>query len=217
MSKPYDGLEALADAEGASVYRLCLLLTGQARKAEQAAFQGFLYLSAETGALAAGEARARLYRWAYRAAEDAWYRRSISPLRRAAFEELTGAPASDRLWRFMRRSLKRKAAFWLVRGAGFSTEDAAAILRVSRGRVERFLAAEAEPDALCADILALSPAPAWEEQLGDDLLMHCQERSVPFENRLLRIRSALDRAVPYLALAALLLCAAAVWYSAHAG
>ena len=212
MARLYDGLEALAEAEGGAAYRFCLLLTGRTRAAERAAFQGFLYLSGETGPLSAEEERRRLYALLFRTAEDVWYRRSSSPLRRAALEEELGAPVSDRLWRFLRRSLKRKAAFWLVRCAGFSEEDAAAVLRLRPRRLQGYLAAEAEPDALRGELLALSPAPAWEEQLGDNLLLRCQERNVPLENRLLRIRSAADRAVPYLALAVVLLCAAAVWY-----
>lgn len=215
MTKIYNNLEALAAAEGETAYRFCLLLTGQTRKAEQAAFQAFLYMSEEAGPLDEAAERSRLYRWAYRAAEDEWFRKSSAPLRRAVFEDLLGAPVSDRLWRFMKRPLKRKAAFLLVRDAGLTPEAAAGILRLRRGRLERRLAAE-ETEALCAELRALAPPPMWSEQLGDDLLMRCEERNVPLENRLLRIRSAADRLVPLLALAALLLCAAAVWYTGRA-
>ena len=217
MRAMYQNLEAVARAEGTTAYRFCLLLIARPHAAEQAAFQSFLRLSEERGALSAREERRRLYRALLRASEDAWYRRGSAPLKRAAFDELTGIASGDALWRLIRRPLKRKAAVFLVYGARFSPEDAAAVLGVRRERLEKWLAAEnGAPEAIAA-LDALAPHGAWAEQLGDSVLMRWQERNVPLENALLRFRSAVDRLVPYLALAVLLLCAAAVWYTARLG
>lgn len=213
--KMYQNIEKLARADGGTLYRFCLLLTGRPQKAERAAFQSLLYMAEETEPLSAAEERRALYRHAFRAAEDEWYRKSAAPMKKAAFEELAGVAVSDALWRLMKRPLRRRGAVFLVSCARFSAEDAAAALRVRTARVEKWLAAEEDAPALCAALEALAPEPAWEEQLGDDLLLRCQERNVPLENRLLRFRSAADRLVPYLALAAALLCAAAVWYTSR--
>lgn len=213
--KMYQNTEELARAEGGTLYRFCLLLTGRPQKAEEAAFQSLLYMAEETGLLSAAQERRALYRHAFRAAEDAWYRKSAAPMKKAAFEEFAGVAVSDALWRLMKRPLRRKAAVFLASCAHFSAEDAAAVLHVRLARVEKWLAAEKGAHALQAESDALAPAPAWEEQLDDNLLMRCQERNVPLENALLRFRSAADRLVPYLALAAALLCAAAVWYTSR--
>jgi len=208
-------IDDLAHTEGETAYRFCLLLTGSPRRAEQAAFQGFLYLAELKDAPSTEDARLLLYRFLYRASEDAWYRRGSAPLKRAAFEELAGAAVSDDLWRLVKRPLKRKAAVFLAAGACFSAEEAARALGTRRERVEKWLAGEAGAQALCAELADAAPSGAWAEQLGDDLLMRWQERNVPLENKLLRIRSAADRLAPILALAAVLLCLAAVWYTAR--
>ena len=213
----YQNLEGAARAEGTAAYRFCLLLTAQPRKAEQAAFQSFLYLAETGGALSAAEERRRLYRALFRASEDAWYRKSSAPLKKEAFAELTGAAPSGALWRLMKRPLRRKAAAFLVYGARFSAEDAAAVLGIRRERVEKWLAADRGAQEAVAALGAFAPPDAWEEQLADNVLMRWQERNVPFENALLRFRSTADRLVPYLALAVLLLCAAAVWYASRLG
>ena len=215
MKEMYQNLEAAALAEGAAAYRFCLLLTARPRKAEQVALQGFLYLSEERGALSADEERRRLYRALFRVSEDAWYRKGSAPLKKEAFAELTGIAPDDALWRLMKRPLKRKAAAFLVYGARFSPEDAAAVLGLRRKRLEKWLAADAGAREAIAALDAFAPQSAWEEQLADHVLMRWQERNVPLENALLRFRSAADRLVPYLALAAVLLCAAAVWYTSR--
>ena len=215
MKEMYQNIEAVARAEGAAAYRFCLLLTARPRKAEQSALQGFLYLSEERGALSAEEERRRLYRALLRVSEDAWYRKGSAPLKRKAFAEMTGVVPGDALWRLIKHPLRRKAAAFLVHGARFSPEDAAAVLGVRRRRVEKWLAADGGAREAVAALDAFAPRGAWEEQLPDNLLMRWQERNVPFENALLRFRSAADRLVPYLALAAALLGAAAVWYTSR--
>ncbi len=217
MRRMYRDLERMAEREGEAVFRLCYVLTGRVRTAERAAFQAFLYLAEEPEGLDDGEARRRLYRWALRAAEDEKYRRSSSPLRRGALEEELGRRIDDALWRFLRRSMKRKAGCWLVWAGGFSPRSAADVLRLRPRRLEKYLAASEERDALLAEGALPAPSGAWASQLPDDLLLHWQERNVPLENRLLRIRSAADRLVPILALAAALLCASAVWYAGRVG
>ncbi len=215
MRTIYPHIEALADAEGETLYSFCLLLTGLTFKAEQAALQSLLYMAGETRPLSAEAERRALYRFAYRASEDAWYRKSAAPMKKAAFEELSGVTVSDALWRLMKRPMKRRAAVWLVCGARFPAQDAAQVLGTRRARVETWLAAEEDAEALCAELAAVAPAGAWGVQLADNVLMRWQERNVPLENALLRFRSAVDRLVPYLALAAALLCAAAVWYTSR--
>ena len=84
-------------------------------------------------------------------------------------------------------------------------------VRSSKLKTEESFAA----DAFEEDMNVFVPKTAWLSQLGDDVLLRYQERSVPFENRLLRLRSCIDRAVPYAALAAALLCAAAAIYSSY--
>ncbi|MBE7005476.1 MAG: hypothetical protein E7425_14560 [Ruminococcaceae bacterium] len=213
MREMHKKTQILAEDEGTAAYRFCLLLTARTHKAEDAAFQGFLYLAERTDELP--DARRELYRCLYRAAEDALYRKDAAPMKKAAFVELSGLTVSDGLWRWMKQPLKQRAALFLVRCALFSAADAAAILGVRAERVEKWLAAAGDVGTLCAELAAWEPSPAWAEQLGDNLLMRWQERNVPLENRLLRIRSAADRAVPWLALAAVLFCVAAAWYTAR--
>ena len=215
MKVMYQNLEAVARAEGAAAYRFCLLLTARPRKAEETAFQSFLFLAEARGALSAEEERRMLYRALLRASEDAWYRKGSAPLKKDAFAELTGVTPDDALWRLMKRPLRRKAAAFLVHGARFSAEGAAAVLGVRQKRVEKWLAADGGAREAVAALADYAPEGPWEEQLADNVLMRWQERNVPFENALLRFRSAADRLVPYLALAAVLLCVAAVWYASR--
>ncbi len=217
MKRIYHDLERMASSEGETVFRLCYLLTGRSRAAEHSAFQAFLYMAEEPDDLPDEESRRRLYRWAFRAAEDTRYRRSSSPLRRSAMEDEAGHRIDGALWRFLRRPMKRKAGCWLVWGAGFFPEDTAEILHLRQSRLEKYLHASDERDALLTKGALPAPPAVWISQLSDDLLMHCQERNVPLENRFMRIRSAADRIVPFLALAAILFCASAVWYAGRMG
>ena len=217
MTELYPRMEALAETEGWKVYAFCVLCLGRVRAAESAAFQSFLYMGESKPPLSQEEEKALLYAWAYRAIGDAKLKKGHKPLSRKQLEEALGTPVSDTIWKFMQFPLQKKAVLYLRHIAGLSVKAIGQILKIPPAKAEKLLKTEESfaTDAFEEDMNVFVPKTAWLSQLGDDVLLRYQERSVPFENRLLRLRSRIDRAVPYAALAAALLCAAAVIYSSY--
>ncbi|MBO4915673.1 MAG: hypothetical protein J5449_10775 [Oscillospiraceae bacterium] len=213
MSEMHKSTEILASSDGAAAYRICLLLTGRTYKAEQAVFQAFLYLAERKDDLSPEAARRELYRYVLRTADDALYRKDVAPIRKATFEMLSGLTVSDGLWRLMKLPFKRRAAVGLMLVARFSPADAAAVLRIKPERAEQWLAAVDDAEALRAELDAIEPQAPWADQLGGKLLMHWQEHNVPLKNKLHRLRSAADHLAPYFALAVVLFCIIAIWYT----
>lgn len=82
-----------------------------------------------------------------------------------------------------------------------------------RGEAEARRAIEIGEGELARLISSIDPPDDWARTLDERVFVRFSERSVAFENRLLRIRSAADRAVPWIALAIAALSAAAAWYT----
>lgn len=199
------------------VYRFCLLLVQVPRDAQAAAFQTFLYLGAEESPDGWSEG-ARVFRWALRACEDYYYRRGRRRVRRRELEAASNFPVDGALWYLVNRPLRAKAAFFLLRCLELPPEEAGRALGVSPARAQRLARPGRAYDSrtLAGAAAAIVPDPAWEEGLLDDLYFRFSERSVAVENRLMGLRFAVDRAIPWIALGILLLCAAAVLYTGAA-
>lgn len=194
-----------------ALWRFCLLLTRRPSAAESAAFQTFLYYGSGT---AQTRGREHLFRWAYRACVDQLYRRGGRPLPRHRLADALDREIGDDLWSLMRAPLKRRAAAFLVRSLGMSGDEAAFALSTSQKKISRLAVDSTEA---FDQLDELEPRADWAERLSDEIFLRFSERSVRFENRLLRIRSAADRAMPWIGLAIAAFCAAAVWYSSTQG
>jgi len=216
MKKYYINIEKLAEQEGFPVFQFCILCTGRVRASEKATFQTFLYMGEPDEKKNQQNEKLILYRWAYRAATDEALRKDSKPLSRKKMQEALGQELNDTLWTFLKKPVKEKAALFLTYQCGFSEEDAADILHISAARIKKYTSvspAEEVKEAL-DQLSVFDPKTDWLDRLGDDVLLRYEERSVPFENKLLRLRSAIDRAVPYIAALVVLICIAAIWYTA---
>jgi len=197
------------------VYHFCQLLVQVPQDAQDAVFQTFLYLGALPQALAPEEERWQVFRWAYVSCEDYYYRKARRPIKRAELEKALGRALEEPLWKLLRRPLREKAAFYLLECQRCAPEEAGRALTVSPARVQA-LSRRAAPEggeALAGQLAALTPDEGWLEGLSDEVHMRFHERSVGFENGYRRFRLGFAKAAPWLALAAALFCAAAVWYT----
>lgn len=197
------------------VYHFCQLLVQVPQDAQGAVFQTFLYLGALPEALGAEEERSEVFRWAYVSCQDYYYRKARRPIQRKELEAALGRPVTDALWALLRRPLRERAAFFLLECQGCTPEEAGRALGVSPARVEA-LSGRAARDGrreLADQVEAMVPDGAWLDALPDDVYLRFQERSVGFENKYRRFRLGFAKAAPWLALAVVLLCAAAVWYT----
>jgi hypothetical protein len=196
------------------VYRCCFLLTMDPRAASNAAFQSFLYLGAEHEALEDENAETtRLFSFVIRACEDFYYRKLRRSPKRKTLEE-AGLPfvITDPLWALLRQPFQKKARFFL-----------ADYLGLDEGAVDQILGragvgAGPLPDdggGMTQAMAAVVPPEDFADELMDRVVMRFDQRNVGVENRLLRLRSAMDRLVPWLALAIIALGLAAVWVASR--
>lgn len=216
MKLLYPDFDGLVERWQRAVYSFCLLLVQTPGDARQAVFQTFLYLGARGELLAPEEERAQVFAYALRSCEDYFYRKGRRPIRRRELEGALAFPVEDGLWHLIRRPLKEKAAFYLVACLGCPAEEAGRALGESAGRVEKLAKGDGayEREALVQAVSGIAPDPEWAEGLLDELYFRFEERSVGVENRLRDLRLNVDRAVPWVALAVILLCVAAVLYTA---
>lgn len=212
----YPDFDGLVERWQGAVYPFCFLLVQTPGDARQAVFQTFLYLGARAERLAPEEEREQVFAFALRSCEDFFYRKGRRPIRRRELEGAVSFPVEDGLWQLIRRPLKEKAAFYLVACLGCSAEEAGRALREPAGRVERLAQVPGAfgREALVRAVAGIAPDPEWVEGLLDELYFRFEERSVGVENKLRDLRLNVDRAVPWAALAVILLCVAAALYTA---
>ena len=191
------------------IYRLCFLLVPSARSAYHCTFHVFLRLGTRTAPdLSEEELRRFLVKEALEVCGDFYLRK---PRRRPEREQLAQkfpGPLGDSLWAAFSLPLKARAAFYLRYCMGLSEAESAALVGAQSIRVP-------DPAAAAREYAVLT---LGEDQAGvllDEIYLRFQDRSVGLENRLLRIRSTMDRMAPWLALGVLLLCAAAAVYTAN--
>lgn len=216
MKLEYPDFDQFLERWKEPVYHFCQLLVQVPEDARGAVFQTFLYLGALPEALDAEEERAQVFRWAYVSCEDYYYRKARRPLRREELEASLGRSVDEGVWALLRRPLREKAAFYLMDALGCDAGEAGRALGVSPARAVR-LAGRAAPmrgrEELVRNVEAILPDGAWFDDLAGDVYLRFHERSVGFENGYRRFRLGFAKAAPWLALAVVLLCAAAVWYT----
>lgn len=216
MKLAYPDFDQFLERWREPIYRFCQLLVQVPQDARGAVFQTFLYLGALPGALGAEEERAEVFRWAYVSCQDYYYRKARRPIQRKELETALSHPVDGALWALLRRPLRERAAFFLLECQGCAPEEAGRALGVSpaRARALSERAARDRREELAVQVGAMAPDGAWLDELPDDVYLRFQERSVGFENKYRLFRLGFAKAAPWLALAVVLLCAAAVWYTA---
>ena len=194
------------------IYRLCFLLAPGSQAAYQCTFKTFLQIGPRQEPFPTLEAgRDALLGHALSVCEDYYLRKLRRRPSREALDKLFPAPLGDGLWALFRLPLKKRAAFYLLRCMALTPEEAAGVLGVSPARALRL--AEAGASQAAEELLALSLPEGQADILLDEIYLRFSERNVGLENRLLAIRAAWDRLVPWLALGLLLIGAAAAWYT----
>ena len=190
------------------VYRLCFLLVPSARSAYHCTFHVFLRLGTRTQPeMPEEELRRFLIKETLKVCGDFYWNK---PHRRPEREKLAGnfpGPVGDDLWAVFSMPLKARTAFYLRYCMGLPVAESAALVGEQAVRIS-------DPARAAGEYAALTLGEDRAGVLLDEIYLRFQERSVGLENRLLRIRSTLDRLVPWLALGVLLLCAAAALYTA---
>lgn len=215
MKLAYPDFDQFLERWQVPVYHFCQLLVQVPQDAQDAVFQTFLYLGALPKALEPEAERWSVFRWAFVSCEDYFYRKARRPVRRDVLETVLGRPLEEPLWELLRRPLREKAAFYLMECLGCSDVEAGRALGMSPARARmlgRRCGGEGR-EALARMVETLAPDEVWLEGLSDDVYLRFHERSVGFENGYRRFRLGFAKAAPWLALAVVALCAAAVWYT----
>jgi hypothetical protein len=216
MSIAHPNFDELFGRWSDDVYRCCFLLTMEPAAAADAAFQSFLYLGAEHEALADDTAEmVRLFSFVLRSCEDFYYRKlRRSPKRKTLEEAGLPFPITDPLWALMSQPFRKKARFFLEDCLGLDQGAVGRILGRSGGGE---LSLTYDTETLIQAAASVVPTEDFADELMDWVVMRFDQRSVGVENRLLRLRSAMDRLAPWLALAILVLGLAAVWVASRYG
>lgn len=193
------------------IYRMCFILSRSAVDAQQLSFDVFLRLgAARNAAIGQDEAKALLFSSAVRLCDDYYLRKMRRRPKRASYAQANlPFPITDALWQLMGLPFKARAALCLAH-AGFSDAQAARMCRL-HGGVAALPGKQREQymEAIASVCLPQDDAQALCDRVYDRFA----ERSVAFENRLHSMKSAMDHAAPYLALAVLALFLFAAWFS----
>lgn len=191
---------------------LCYVLCRERAGSLDVAFQTFLRLGgAKDPEIGESDARFLLYNSAVRLSDDFYLKKMhrLPSLKKMQAQTLP-FPITDSLYAFLRLPFKRRAALALTQ-FGFSQDEIAKILGVRAGSVQALVrdpGIAGWQDALMSVMLTEDEALI----MSDRIYTRFAERSVGVENAIHDARNAFDRALPYLAAAALAVFALAVWY-----
>ena len=212
MALQYPNFTELYDKWFHSIYQCCFLLCSDSSAARQVTFQVFLRMgSIETSFGTKEEEMYALFQWVIHDCENYFYRK---PRRKPNKKRLTNQPES--LITLLRFPFTKKAAFFLVDYLRLPIPEAAKILRLSENQIKRLHPLddqEAQREQALKDITLIIPGDGDKDILLDEIYFRFEERNVALENRLLGIRSKMDRLVPWFALFIILFCFVAVVYA----
>lgn len=204
--------DAYFDKWGTQVGALCLLLCRDFKGADYAAFQSFLRMGGTKDKdIGENEARMLLFKSAVRLCDDFYLKKMHRMPSRARLDAMNlQFPVTDAMLALMRLPFARRAALALSH-FGFTETEISHILRKKAQDMQKLLA---DPGI-----------PGWEEaldsmlytedqmlEMNDRIYERFSERTVSVENAIHDLRNGFDRIAPYLAIAALAVCALAVWY-----
>jgi len=191
-------------------YRLAFLLCKTPGAARSAVFQALLALAACEPVTPEDDRKVF-----FGAVLDECDRYYVKKLRRAPGRDklsaLAAFPVTDALWTAMGKPYLLTAAVFLRDRLGYTARDIAKALRIREKAAGRLLQIQM-PDLRCADDITLDDAAA--QALLDDVYLRFAERNVRFELKLRRLMRRLDRIVIYAAAVIILVCIAAVLYTA---
>lgn len=184
------------------VWRGCFALVLDEEAAHQAAYRTFLQVAMTDSPPDRREEQVSiLLRNMVRVCEDHYYRK---PRRKPKREELDRLwfPVDDALYAFFQGSFSHRAAFWIHFCMGFPIEDTAKILHTSPRRTARLAkpAPPHTPAVLKKSAEAVRPPEGEGSRLTDELLIRLDENFVKLDVGAYRFKSALDRAIPWIAL-----------------
>ena len=199
------------DKWAAQTGALCFLLCRDRAGADYAAFQSLLRLGGTKNKdIPEQEARMLLFKSAVRLSDDFYLKkmhRAPSQKKLAAME--LHFAVNEPMYALLRLPFRRRAALALSH-FGFDEKEISDITGRTLQGVKKLLAAPPEGWEKALDAMLLTEDQTLE--LSDRIYERFAERTVSVENVIHDLRNGFDRIAPYLAAAALALCAYAVWY-----
>jgi|GEM_PF-1178609 len=218
MALQYPNFTELYDKWFHSIYQCCFLLCSDSSAARQVTFQVFLRIgSIEKSFGTKEEEMYALFQWVVHDCENYFYRK---PRRKPNQKRLTNQhlpfTIQESLITLLCFPFTKKAAFFLVDYLRLPIPEAAKILRLSESQIKRLhslYGKEAQREQVLNDITLIIPGDGDKDILFDEIYFRFEERNVALENRLIGIRSKMDRLVPWFALFIILFCFVAVVYA----
>ncbi len=192
-------------------YRLAFLICKNLNAARSIVFQALLTLAAAAPATPQKD-RALFFTAVLDECDRYYLRKPHRAPKRKQLQLHTPFPLTDALWLALKKPYLQKAAVYLRDTLQYTPREIAGMLHVREKTAERALRAP-QIDLGCADAITLEDSQAQE--LLDSVYMRFAERNVPFELKLRRLKRRLDHIVLYVAAAIILLCVAAVIYTAN--
>lgn len=203
MSVLCDSFDSFFALWGADLHRLCLALSRSPGDGRELEFQSFLRLGAARDPhIGEREARLLLFSSAYRLCSDYYLKKMRKRPKRGG--------AGDAFYAFICLPFDQRAALCLSL-FGFDEADIALIMQTRVPRIRRLLHKKT-PEGWQQAVSSIILSDDDVMRLSDRIYERFAERSVGVENKIHGLRSAFDRAAPYLALAVLALFAFSVWF-----
>lgn len=208
-------LSDLMENESVGIYRLNFLLTMDAAAARELTFQTFLYMGAAETTENKEAEQTQLYQFAIHACEDYFYRKMRRAPKREKFQAACPFYIEDELWGILQWPFQKKAVFYLYFCVTQELERISAITGIKTGEIKKLLGNTAICPHGTDSFSGIIFDTGNQDWLTDQVYMRFEERNVGLENKLLNIRSTMDRAVPWIAVGILVFFAAAAWYTAQ--
>ncbi|HPJ01721.1 MAG TPA: hypothetical protein PKU80_02645 [Candidatus Limiplasma sp.] len=210
MGLVYHNFDLFFNKQYEAAYRFAFLLCRHPDAASAVVFQAML-ASAASDASSPQEDETILFAALLAECEGYYLKKPHRLQKREKLQKLTPFPISDPLWQALKAPLREKAVISLHDIAHFEPARIARIIHMKEEAVRKLIAAQTLDVSCVQDIAPSQSARA----MLDDIHLRFAERSVAFEQKLRRFKRRLDKLVPYIAAAVILLCIAAILYTAN--
>jgi len=194
-----------------AAYRLAFILCRNPGAARTAVFQALIALAASAPTSSRNDQK-RLMQAVVTECKAYYSKKKHRAPTRERLQPYVPFRISDSLWQAMKRPFSLKAAVFLHDILEYTPCETAEVLHTNEKTVGKALRANSL-DLRCVGEIIMEDAKA--QALLDDVYLRFTERNVPFELKLRKLKRRVDAIVPYIALAIILFCVAAVIYTAN--
>ena len=211
MDVLYKDFDSFFSDHHEAAYRLAFLLCKTPDAARYVVFEALLALAA-SAPVSPEDDQKRLFAAVLDECDRYFFKKLRRTLKRERLAALVSFPVTDALWAALEKPYLLKAVAFLNGSLRYAPRDIAKALRIGEKAVERLLRTRL-PQLRCLD--DITPDAAFSQALLDDVYLRFSERNVPFELKLRRFKRRLDRIVIYVAAAIVIVCIAAILYTAN--